>query len=72
VERHVTTTSAAPAAVGPYSQAIRCGETIYTAGQLGLDPETGKLVEGGIQDQTRQPLSGCRRPAPSGTRGVVG
>ena len=56
MERHVTTTSSAPAAVGPYSQAIRCGETIYTAGQLGLDPETGKLVEGGIQAQTRQAL----------------
>jgi len=56
MERHVTTTSAAPAAVGPYSQAIRCGETIYTAGQLGLDPTTGKLVEGGIQAQTRQAL----------------
>jgi 2-iminobutanoate/2-iminopropanoate deaminase len=56
VERHVTTTSSAPAAVGPYSQAIRCGDMIYTAGQLGLDPETGKLVEGGIQAQARQAL----------------
>ena len=56
MECHVTTTSSAPAAVGPYSQAIRCGEAIYTAGQLGLDPETGKLVEGGIQAQTRQAL----------------
>ena len=56
MERHVTATTDAPAAVGPYSQAIRCGETIYTAGQLGLDPETGKLVEGGIQAQARQAL----------------
>jgi len=56
MEHSVVSTSSAPAAVGPYSQAIRCGGTIYTAGQLGLDPETGKLVEGGIQAQTRQAL----------------
>ena len=55
MQRHVTATTDAPAAVGPYSQAIRCGDTIYTAGQLGLDPETGKLA-GGIQAQTQQAL----------------
>jgi 2-iminobutanoate/2-iminopropanoate deaminase len=53
--RHVTATTDAPAAVGPYSQAIRCGDTIYTAGQLGLDPPTGKLA-GGIRAQTQQAL----------------
>ncbi|MFL7811651.1 MAG: Rid family detoxifying hydrolase, partial [Anaerolineae bacterium] len=56
MERHVTTTADAPAAVGPYSQAIRSGDFVYTAGQLGLDPATGKLVAGGIQAQTRQAL----------------
>jgi len=56
MERHVTTTADAPAAVGPYSQAIRSGDLVYTAGQLGLDPATGKLVAGGIQAQTRQAL----------------
>jgi len=56
MERHVTTTADAPAAVGPYSQAIRSGNLVYTAGQLGLDPATGKLVAGGIQAQTRQAL----------------
>jgi 2-iminobutanoate/2-iminopropanoate deaminase len=55
MDHHVTATADAPAAVGPYSQAIRCGDLIYTAGQLGLDPETGKLV-GGIQAQTEQAL----------------
>jgi 2-iminobutanoate/2-iminopropanoate deaminase len=55
MERHVTATTGAPAAVGPYSQAIRSGDLIYTAGQLGLDPTTGKLV-GGIQAQTQQAL----------------
>jgi 2-iminobutanoate/2-iminopropanoate deaminase len=53
--RQVTETADAPAAVGPYSQAIRCGDTIYTAGQLGLDPQTGQLV-GGIKAQTEQAL----------------
>ena len=56
MERHVTTTADAPAAVGPYSQAIRSGDLVYTAGQLGLDPATGKLIAGGIQAQTRQAL----------------
>jgi 2-iminobutanoate/2-iminopropanoate deaminase len=56
MERHVTATADAPAAVGPYSQAIRSGNLVYTAGQLGLDPATGKLIAGGIQAQTRQAL----------------
>lgn len=47
-------TAAAPAAIGPYSQAIRVGNRLYLAGQIGLDPVTGKLVSGEIQDQTRQ------------------
>lgn len=53
--RQVTATTDAPAAIGPYSQAIRCGDTIYTAGQMGLDPQTGQLA-GGIQAQTQQAL----------------
>ena len=39
-------TSAAPAAIGPYSQAIRVGRTVYLSGQIGLDPATGNLHEG--------------------------
>jgi len=50
-------TDKAPAAVGPYSQAIRAGDFVFTAGQLGLNPATGKLVEGGIEAQTRQALT---------------
>ncbi len=49
-ERIATTN--APAAIGPYSQAIRAGNFIFTAGQVGLNPETGQLTEGGIQEQT--------------------
>lgn len=54
LNREIISTDKAPAAVGPYSQAVRVGDLIYTAGQIPLVPETGKLVEGGIEDQTRQ------------------
>ena len=50
-------TPAAPAAVGPYSQAIVIERFVYTAGQVGLDPRTGKLVEGGLEAETRQALA---------------
>jgi 2-iminobutanoate/2-iminopropanoate deaminase len=45
-------TKDAPAAIGPYSQAVRVGSTLYTSGQIALDPATGKVVEGGIEAQT--------------------
>jgi 2-iminobutanoate/2-iminopropanoate deaminase len=57
MDRHTVSTANAPAAVGPYSQAIRIDNLIYTAGQLGMDPGTRRLVEGGIRAQTRQALS---------------
>lgn len=47
-------TNNAPAAVGPYSQAIEVGNTIYLSGQLPIDPQTGTFVEGGIKELTRQ------------------
>lgn len=47
-------TASAPAAVGPYSQAIVCNGMIYASGQLGLVPETGKLAEGGVAAQAEQ------------------
>ncbi|TVR66391.1 MAG: RidA family protein [Gemmatimonadales bacterium] len=46
--------SDAPEAIGPYSQAIRAGGTLYLAGQIALDPATGEMVEGGIEAETRQ------------------
>jgi 2-iminobutanoate/2-iminopropanoate deaminase len=55
--RKTVSTQNAPAAVGPYSQAIKIDTLCYTAGQLGMDPQAGKLVEGGIQSQTRQALT---------------
>lgn len=47
-------TKQAPAAIGPYSQAVRIGELIYTSGQVALDPETGALVSGGVREQTER------------------
>ena len=46
----------APAAIGPYSQAVEVGGTLYISGQIPLNPQTIKLVEGGIQEQTEQVL----------------
>lgn len=51
MSRTVVSTSAAPAAIGPYSQAIRAGGTVYLSGQIPLDPATGELVAGGIEAQ---------------------
>jgi 2-iminobutanoate/2-iminopropanoate deaminase len=50
----VILTDQAPRPIGPYTQARRAGSLIFTAGQVGLDPQTGQLVPGGIQAETRQ------------------
>ena len=50
-------TQKAPAAIGPYSQAIKVGDLVYTSGQIPIDPATGNFVEGGIKEQTRQSLT---------------
>lgn len=50
-------TPSAPPAMGPYSHAVRAGEWVILAGQLGLDPATGTLVEGGVEAQARQALT---------------
>ena len=55
----IINTEKAPAAVGPYVQAIRAGNTLYSSGQLGLIPQTGALPEG-IEAQTRQSLANIR------------
>jgi 2-iminobutanoate/2-iminopropanoate deaminase len=49
-------TEFAPPPVGPYSQAVRAGDFVLVAGQLGIDPRTSRMVEGGIKEQTRQAL----------------
>ena len=55
--KQVINTNAAPAAIGPYSQAIQIGNLVYTSGQIPIVPETNSIIEGGIQAQTRQSLS---------------
>ena len=55
--KKMISTPKAPAAIGPYSQAIQVGNLIYTSGQMPIDPATGQLVEGGIKEQTRQSLN---------------
>jgi 2-iminobutanoate/2-iminopropanoate deaminase len=52
--RQAVSTPAAPAAIGPYSQAIRAGALLFLSGQIPIDPATGSLVDGGIEAQTRQ------------------
>lgn len=59
-ERRVITSTAAPAPIGPYSQAVLAGGTLYLSGQLGIDPATGELVPGGIEWETRKALENCR------------
>ncbi len=54
--KRIITTNLAPAAIGPYSQAVETGGTLYISGQIPLVPETMKIVEGGIQEQTGQVL----------------
>ena len=56
----VISTKKAPAAIGPYSQAIKVGNLIYTSGQIPIDPATGVFVEGGIKEQTRQSLTNVK------------
>jgi 2-iminobutanoate/2-iminopropanoate deaminase len=52
--KKIISTAEAPAALGPYSQAVRVGSVIYCAGQIPLDPKSGQIVTGGIEAQTRR------------------
>ena len=60
MDREGISTPNAPAAIGPYSQAVRVGNTLYLAGQLGLDPETGTFTPGGFEAQARQALDNLK------------
>jgi 2-iminobutanoate/2-iminopropanoate deaminase len=53
-------TTDAPAAIGPYSQAVRIGSTVYTSGQVALDPASGNLIGGGIGEQTQRALDNLK------------
>lgn len=58
--KKIISTTAAPGAIGPYSQAVEANGTLYISGQVGVDPATGKMVEGGISEQTGQVLKNIR------------
>ena len=56
MKRQIVATDAAPKAIGPYSQAVWAGDTLFCAGQIPLDPATGNLIAGGIAEQTTRVL----------------
>ncbi|MEK7787137.1 MAG: RidA family protein [Chloroflexota bacterium] len=60
MNRNVIHTDDAPKAIGPYSQAIRVGDLVYTAGQVSIVPATGDLIAGDIEAQTRQALNNLK------------
>ena len=60
LKREAISTDAAPAAAGPYSQAIRAGGFVFTAGQIGTDPASGELAGDDVQDQAAQVLANLR------------
>jgi reactive intermediate/imine deaminase len=62
MKRSIITTTSAPAAIGTYSQAVRAGDTLYLSGQIGLDPQTGQLVEG-IENQIHRVFTNLKAVA---------
>jgi 2-iminobutanoate/2-iminopropanoate deaminase len=56
VSKRIIQTELAPAAIGPYSQAVRIGDFLYTSGQIALDPKSGKFLSGEIKEETEQTL----------------
>lgn len=58
--KRIISTTAAPGAIGPYSQAVEANGTLYISGQVPIDPATGKIVEGGITEQTTQALKNIK------------
>ncbi len=58
--KEIISTKEAPAAIGPYSQAVKSGKLIFTSGQIAIDPATNTLIEGGIEEQTRRVLDNLK------------
>jgi len=58
--KKIISTAKAPAAIGPYSQAVRYGDLLFVSGQIALDPKTGEIVEGDITVQTKQVLENVK------------
>ncbi len=59
-QKEIVATDKAPQAIGPYSQAVKVGPLVYTAGQIGIDPATGEIVPGGVEAETRQALTNLK------------
>jgi len=70
VQKKAINTSAAPAAVGPYVQGVRTGNLIFVSGQIPLDPKTGVLVTGGVEEQTRRVMSNLAAILEAGGSGI--
>jgi reactive intermediate/imine deaminase len=63
MNRSIVSTPQAPAPVGPYSQAVQVGDTVYLSGQIALDPASGKLVEGGIEAEAHRAFQNLKAVA---------
>ncbi len=59
-EKRIYTSEKAPKAIGPYSPAVKAGEMVFISGQLGIEPATGNIAEGGIEAETRQALTNLK------------
>jgi len=70
MKRETLSTGNAPKAIGPYSQAVKCGELLFCSGQIPLDPATGKLVTGGVREQTEQTLKNLEAVLAAGGGGL--
>lgn len=68
--RTTVSTAGAPGAVGPYSQGVRAGDFLFVSGQVALDPTTGALVDGGVEEQTRRVLENLRAILEAGGSGL--
>ena len=64
-------TNNAPAAIGPYSQAIEVNDFVFASGQIPINPATGEIVEGGIKEQTRQALTNASKIMEEAFWGVI-
>ncbi len=74
MEPEIISTDKAPAAIGPYSQAVKCGNVIYTSGAIPIDPTTGNVVAGGAAEQAEQAIKNLAevlKEAGAGLRNVV-
>lgn len=60
MEKTILSTDRAPAAIGPYSQAVKTGNMVFVSGQIPIDPQTGNIVEGSIEDQVHRIMANIR------------